>query len=80
MTIASEVEQIQAAGDKDFAEQLRQMRELRERQGATCGPEAPVVIGVDRSRELNPVVRPSLVRAISATLLQGGRERRRSWP
>lgn len=63
MSIAAQVEKIQAdkRDDKGFAGQLERMRQLRQQQGAAAGSDRGA-IGVDRSRELSPVLRPTIVR------------------
>jgi hypothetical protein len=63
MTISADIENIQAKGDAvGVAEQLERMRERLEQQGASGRCDTPQ-LGVDRSRELTPIPRPSMVRS-----------------
>lgn len=66
MSIAAEIGKIQAEkrDDDGFNGQLQRMRELREQQGAASGSDR-VGMGVDRSRDLSPVLRPTIVRTLS---------------
>jgi len=63
MSIAAQVEKIQAdkRDEKGFTGQLERMRELRQQQGAGAGVDRGTM-GVDRSREFSPVLRPTIVR------------------
>lgn len=65
MSIAAEIERLQTApkAQDDVSAQLEAMRRLREQQGGPLPVGAPV--GVDRSRDLSPVARPTIVRTLA---------------
>lgn len=65
MSITLEIERLQAGHrqESDVADQVETMRRLREHQAGHLSQWHP--LGVDRSRELTPVVRPSTVRTLT---------------
>ena len=70
MTLAAEIERLRDAPSNappEFDEQIRVARQQRERlRGQHTGfANVGDSRGIDRSKELNPVVRPAIVRALT---------------
>lgn len=64
MSLAGEIKSMKhAKRTGDFAHQLAKMKELGQKQGAGAGVQR-LQLGIDRSRELSPVARPSTTRAL----------------
>jgi len=66
MTLAAEIEKLQKdpGVTGDFGRQLEEMRKLGEQQGAGSPTTTGHQSGVDRSRDLTPIARPTIVRTL----------------
>ncbi len=66
MALADEIERLRAypAGASDeFRGQIDRVRELRERLNWSSAPSRD--LGVDRSTELSPILRPAILRSVA---------------
>jgi hypothetical protein len=65
MSVALEIEALKnfpSGESKEFRAQIERARQLREQVGS--GPNLPPDVGIDRSKELRPIQRPSILRTV----------------